>query len=49
MTDHHHHGPARIVAASPTFSLLRLSAGARVLGAGAILACLWILVVLVLE
>jgi hypothetical protein len=48
MKDHHHHGPARVEASSPTFSLLRLSAGARVLGAGAILGFLWLLVVLVL-
>ena len=41
---HAHHA----VAAAPTFSLLRLSAGQRLAGAGVILAGHWLLVFLVL-
>ena len=54
--DHHHHGAhvhahhhaPRAVAGQPTFSLLRLSAVERVMGAGVLLAVLWLLVFLVL-
>ncbi|HZH53645.1 MAG TPA: hypothetical protein VEZ16_17400 [Microvirga sp.] len=45
--DHHHHAP-RAVAAAPTFSLLRLSVWERMGWAGAVLAALWLLVLLVL-
>ena len=41
--DHHHHAP-RVIAAEPTFSLLRLSAGQRLAGAGVGLSGLWLLV-----
>ncbi len=41
--DHHHHAP-RVIAAEPTFSLLRLSAGQRLAGAGVGLGGLWLLV-----
>jgi hypothetical protein len=41
---HDHASSRRPTAAAPTLSLLRLSAGARVLGAGAVVAVLWILV-----
>jgi hypothetical protein len=46
MTAHpHSHDHARhATAAGPTLSLLRLSAGARVLGAALILALVWALV-----
>jgi hypothetical protein len=43
---HAHEAARRATAAAPTLSLLRLSAGARVLGAGLILAVLWALVLL---
>lgn len=43
----HHHAP-RAIAAEPTFSLLRLSAGQRLAGASILLAALWLLVLLVL-
>ncbi|WP_167673904.1 hypothetical protein [Microvirga terricola] len=43
----HHHAP-RAIAAEPTFSLLRLSAGQRLAGASILLATLWLLVLLVL-
>ncbi len=42
---HHHHAHEhRAVAAAPTFSLLRLSAGQRLAGSAAILAALWLMV-----
>lgn len=42
---HHHHAHEhRAVAAAPTFSLLRLSAGQRLAGAAVLLAGLWLLV-----
>ncbi len=47
---HHHHAHAhhahahRAIAAAPTFSLLRLSAGQRLAGAGFVLVGLWLLV-----
>lgn len=45
MGDHHHHGRApRAQAATPTLSLLRMSAAQRLVGAGAVLALLWALV-----
>jgi len=34
----------RVIAAAPTFSLLRLSVGQRLVGAAALLAGLWLLV-----
>ena len=41
--DHpHHHAPAR--AAAPTLSLLRMSAGVRLLGAAVLIGALWVLV-----
>jgi hypothetical protein len=43
----HHHGH-HATAARPTLSLLRLSAWQRVIGSGAILAVLWLLVLSVL-
>lgn len=43
----HHHAP-HAVASDPTFSLLRLSAWQRLVGAGAVLGVLWLLVLLVL-
>lgn len=43
----HHHAP-HAVAADPTFSLLRLSVWQRMIGAGAVLGVLWLLVLLVL-
>jgi hypothetical protein len=49
MTGHqHHHVQSHATAASPTFSLLRLSAGQRLAGAGIVLAGLWCLVLMVL-
>jgi hypothetical protein len=42
--DHHHHHAPRVIAAEPTFSLLRLSAGQRLAGAGVGLSGLWLLV-----
>jgi hypothetical protein len=48
MADHHHEGrAAHATAATPTLSLLRLSAGGRLFGAGIVLAGLWLLVVAV--
>jgi hypothetical protein len=45
--DHHHaHAPAR--AAAPTLSLLRMSAGGRLVGAAALIGVLWALVLAVL-
>ena len=46
---HHHHTHThahehRAIAAAPTFSLLRLSAGQRLAGAAFILLALWLLV-----
>jgi len=43
MTAGHHH-PARPVAASPTLSLLRLSAAQRVAGAAVVIGVLWLMV-----
>jgi hypothetical protein len=44
MADHHHDGRVAHVTAAPTLSLLRLSAGGRLAGAGVVLAALWLLV-----
>jgi hypothetical protein len=45
MADRHHHGrAAHATAATPTLSLLRLSAGARLLSAVVVLAALWLMV-----
>ncbi|MBB4041033.1 hypothetical protein GGR34_002696 [Microvirga flocculans] len=42
---HHHHAHGhRAMAAAPTFSLLRLSAGQRLAGAAVLLLGLWLLV-----
>jgi hypothetical protein len=42
---HHHHAHKhRAVAATPTFSLLRLSVGQRLAGSAAVLAGLWLMV-----
>jgi hypothetical protein len=50
MTPNHRHDmPARATAEPPTLSLLRLSAAERALGAGALLALLWLLVFWVLN
>lgn len=50
MGEHQHHGrAAHATAADPTLSLLRLSAGARLLGAGLVLGGLWVLVLTVLS
>ena len=40
---HVHYHPPHVTAEAPTLSLLRLSAGQRLLGAAAILALLWIM------
>jgi hypothetical protein len=49
MDRHHHHGAApHAEAAVPTLSLLRLSAGGRLLGAAVVLGALWALVFAVL-
>ncbi|HEX2510496.1 MAG TPA: hypothetical protein VHK66_08255 [Microvirga sp.] len=51
MGNHHHghHGPAaHATAATPTLSLLRLSAVERLIGSGVVLGALWGLVLLVL-
>ena len=46
---HHHHAHEhRAIAAAPTFSLLRLSGGQRLIGAAALLLCLWLLVLAVM-
>ena len=45
---HHYTHEHRAVAAAPTFSLLRLSVGQRLIGAAAILLCLWLLVLAVM-
>jgi hypothetical protein len=45
---HHHHHAPRVVAAEPTFSLLRLSVWERLTGAGLALGALWLMVFLVL-
>ena len=42
--DHHHHHAPRVIAADPTFSLLRLSAWQRLAGAAVGLSGLWLLV-----
>ena len=43
MSHHHDHAPVlHPVAEAPTLSLLRLSVGQRLLGAGVILAALWL-------
>jgi hypothetical protein len=45
MADHRHEGrAAHATAATPTLSLLRLSAGERLAGVGIVLAGLWLLV-----
>jgi len=44
---HHHTHEHRAIAAAPTFSLLRLSVAQRLIGAAAILLCLWLLVLAV--
>jgi hypothetical protein len=50
MGEHQHHGrAAHATAADPTLSLLRLSAAARLLGAGLVLGGLWVLVLTVLS
>ena len=41
---HHHHHAPRVIAADPTFSLLRLSVGQRLAGTAVVLAGLWLLV-----
>ncbi len=49
MGEHHHRErAAHAMAAAPTVSLLRLSAGQRLVGAGLVLGALWILVLAVL-
>ena len=49
MGDRHEHGSAvHARAAAPTLSLLRLSAGTRLVGAAVVLAALWGLVFAVL-
>jgi hypothetical protein len=40
----HHAHEHRAIAAAPTFSLLRLSAGQRLAGAAVVLLALWLLV-----
>jgi hypothetical protein len=48
MADHHHERrAAHATAATPTVSLLRLSAGERLFGAGIVLGGLWLLVIAV--
>ena len=48
MADYHHESrAAHATAATPTLSLLRLSAGERLIGAGIVLAALWLLVIAV--
>ena len=42
--DHHHRHAPRVIAAEPTFSLLRLSAWQRLAGAAVGLSGLWLLV-----
>ena len=50
MAEHRHHGPAvHATAAAPTASLLRLSAGARLVAAAAVLGVLWLGVLAVLS
>lgn len=48
VSEHHSHAP-RALAATPTVSLLRLSAGQRVAGAAALSAALWALVLLTIR
>jgi hypothetical protein len=48
-SNHRHDTPPRATAAPPTLSLLRLSAAERALGAGVLLALLWLLVFWVLN
>ena len=49
MGDHsHHRGADHATAATPTVSLLRLSAGQRLVGAAAVIGALWLLVAAVL-
>jgi hypothetical protein len=45
---HHHHHAPRVIAADPTFSLLRLSVRQRLAGAACALSALWLLVLLVM-
>ncbi|WP_230531429.1 hypothetical protein [Microvirga roseola] len=47
MTHSDHHHEHRAIAAAPTFSLLRLSAGQRLAGAAAVITGMWLLVFLV--
>lgn len=44
MSSGHHHPAAHAVAAVPTLSLLRLSAGERLMGAAVVIGLLWFLV-----
>ena len=49
MGDHHQHGSAaHATAATPTLSLLRLSAGGRLAGAALVIAGVWLIVFAVL-
>jgi uncharacterized membrane protein len=45
-SDHWHGATPHATAAPPTLSLLRLSAVQRLAGAAAVLACLWLMVLL---
>ena len=46
---HHHTHEHRAVAAAPTFSLLRLAVGQRLIGAAIVLSGLWLLVFAVMR
>ena len=45
MSSGHHHPASHAVAATPTLSLLRLSAAERLIGAAVVIALLWFLVI----
>ncbi|WP_246529371.1 hypothetical protein [Microvirga zambiensis] len=47
--DHTHAHEHRAIAAAPTFSLLRLSVGQRLIGAAIVLSGLWLLVFAVMR
>jgi hypothetical protein len=49
MASGHHHHAAHATAERPTVSLLRLSAGQRLVGAAVLSASLWVLVLLTIR
>ena len=48
-SEHHHHRVPHAAAATPTISLLRLSAGQRLVGAAVLSAAVWAMVLLTIQ